>query len=91
MPALPLITALLVALKDIPAAKKQTDPKYNAYPLKTKIADEELMLQARDAMAIYKSFIDTQLKSLDSSGVLDFERIRNQVRGMWLELKRLLV
>lgn len=83
------ITALLVALKDIPVAKKQTDPKYDAYPLKTKIADEELMLQARDAMAIYKSFIDAQLKSLDSSDVLDFERIRNQVKGMWLELKRL--
>lgn len=85
------ITALLVALKDLPSAKKQTDPKYNAYPLKTKIADEELMLQARDAMAIYKSFIDTQLKSLDSSGVLDFERMRNQVKGVWLELKRLQV
>ncbi len=62
----------------------------NAIEITKKISPEEQLLanEVCDNVTRYYHFVQEQFKQLDSQGVLDFEMVRNQMRGCFLHLAK---
>lgn len=69
------INELLLSLGELAPEEIKVSPTYDPKPLSLKIETSDLLARCSTQMAIYKTYIDQQLRSLDSAGQLDYDRL----------------
>lgn len=82
------IIALLTVINQLPLDSNTLDTTYDVLPLTEKLDDRTLLRSCRDAMATYEPVVREAAKSLESSGELDFDLMRHQIRSAWFVMRK---
>lgn len=82
------IIALLTVINQLPLDSITLDTTYDVLPLTEKLDDRALLRSCRDAMATYEPVVREAAKSLESSGELDFDLMRQQIRRAWFVMRK---
>ena len=84
------ITALLRKLGSLEVSFDEKEATLYALEIKKKIKHNELLLtdEILNHVLKYYHFIQNQFQQLEAQNILDFETVRNQIRGCYLKLEK---